>query len=58
MAGVDDKNVEEFLIAFRRTKAALALEEMHLASIKASTSKMTLQEIDSEIKAIRKERKH
>lgn len=57
MAGVDEKNVEKFSRAFRRVKAALALEELHLASIKAGTSKMSKKEIESEIKAVRKERK-
>lgn len=57
MAGVDEKNVERILEAFRRAKAAITLEEMHLASIKAGTNKMTDDEIEAEIKAIRKERK-
>lgn len=57
MAGTDEKNVEKLLTAFRRAKAAMALDEMHLASLKAGTQKMTEAEIDAEIKAVRKERK-
>jgi antitoxin (DNA-binding transcriptional repressor) of toxin-antitoxin stability system len=57
MAGTDEQNVERLLKAIRRAKAAIALEEMQRASIKAGTTNITNQEIDKEIKAIRDERK-
>ena len=57
MAGVDEKNVEKFLTVFRRAKAALALEEMQQASLKAGTATMSDRKIQSEIAATRKERK-
>ena len=37
MAGVDEKNVEKFIAAFRKAKAAIVMEEMHQTSIKAGT---------------------
>ena len=48
------KNVEKLLVASRRAKAVLALEEMHMASIKSNTINLTDQEIESEIKIVRR----
>ena len=57
MAGVDEKNVERVLEAFRRAKASIAIEEMHRASIKAGTSKLNDEVIEAEIRAVRRDRK-
>ena len=57
MAGVDEKNVERVLDAFLRAKASIAIEEMHRASIKAGTSKLSDEEIEAEIQAVRRDRK-
>ncbi|MFQ5641625.1 MAG: type II toxin-antitoxin system Phd/YefM family antitoxin [bacterium] len=57
MAEIDEENLENVLQAFRRAKATLALEEMHTISTKAGTDKMTYEEIEEEINAVRRERK-
>lgn len=57
MTGIDNNNFEKYLIAIRRAKAAIALEEMQLASVKAGTAKLSLEEINQEITNIRAERK-
>ena len=57
MAGANEKNVEKLLTAFRRAKAAIALEEMHLASVKSGTTNISDLKIESEIKSVRRERK-
>ncbi len=57
MAGVDEKNVEKFILAFRKARAVMAMEEMHQTSIKAGTDKMSMAEIDAVVRQIRKSRK-
>lgn len=56
LAGVDEKNVEKFITAFRRARAAIALEEMHQASIEAGTDKLSTEEIEEEIQQVRNAR--
>ncbi|MCG8608458.1 type II toxin-antitoxin system Phd/YefM family antitoxin [bacterium] len=56
MAGVDEENLERTLKAFRRAKAAIALDEMHRASSKSGTSLMSDDDIEAEIQAVRRDR--
>jgi len=52
-----DQNLEDTLSAIRRAKAINAVKIIQQESIKNGTSKITLEEIDNEIKTARKERK-
>jgi len=53
-----DKTLEETLSAVRRAKAINAVKLLQQQSIKNGTDKMTLEEINAEIKKARKERKN
>ena len=55
---LSDKTLEETLSAVRRTKAMNAVKLLQQQSIKNGTDKMTLEEINTEIKMARKERKN
>jgi antitoxin (DNA-binding transcriptional repressor) of toxin-antitoxin stability system len=57
LAGVSEKNLEQLLKAFRRAKAMMAVEEMQQAALRTGVGKMTVQEIEAEIKAARRERR-
>ena len=52
-----DSNLEETLSAIRRAKAIGAVKLIQQQSIKNGTDKMSVDEINSEIKLSRKERK-
>jgi len=53
-----DKTLEETLSAVRRAKAINAVKLLQQQSVKNGTHKMTLEEINTEIKKARKERKN
>jgi antitoxin (DNA-binding transcriptional repressor) of toxin-antitoxin stability system len=53
-----DKTLEETLSAVRRAKAINAVKILQQQSVKNGTDKMTLEEINAEIKKTRKERKN
>lgn len=53
-----DKTLEETLSAVRRAKAINAVKLLQQQSVKNGTDKMTLDEINAEIKKARKERKN
>jgi len=54
---LSDQNLEETLSAIRRAKAINAVKMIQQESIKNGTDKMTLEEINHEIKMSRQERK-
>jgi antitoxin (DNA-binding transcriptional repressor) of toxin-antitoxin stability system len=54
---LSDKTLEETLSAVRRAKAINAVKLIQQQSVKNGTDKMTLEEINREIKTSRKERK-
>jgi antitoxin (DNA-binding transcriptional repressor) of toxin-antitoxin stability system len=54
---LSDRNLEETLSVIRRAKAINAVKLIQQESIKNGTEKMTLDEINHEIKMSRKERK-
>ena len=54
---LSDRNLEETLSAIRRAKAINAVKMIQQESIKNGTDKMTLEEINNEIKLARKKRK-
>ena len=53
---LSDKTLEETLSAVRRARAVNAVKLIQQQSIKNGTDKMTLEEINTEIKKARKER--
>jgi antitoxin (DNA-binding transcriptional repressor) of toxin-antitoxin stability system len=55
---ISDKTLEETLSAVRRAKAMNAVKVLQQQSIKNGTDKMTLEEINAEIKKARKEFKN
>lgn len=57
MTEVDETNVEKVVDAFRRAKAAIALEEMQRRSREAGTDTLSEEEIEAEIEAVRKTRR-
>jgi PHD/YefM family antitoxin component YafN of YafNO toxin-antitoxin module len=56
MLGVDESTLEGMLADLRQLRAKRALRELQLASVKNGSDTMTMDEIDAEIKAARKER--
>jgi prevent-host-death family protein len=55
---LSDKTLEETLSAVRRAKAMNAVKLLQQQSVRNGTDKMTLEEINAEIKMARKERKN
>jgi len=54
---LSDRNLEDSLSAIRRARAINAVKMIQQESIKNGTDKMTLDEINNEIKMSRRERK-
>jgi antitoxin (DNA-binding transcriptional repressor) of toxin-antitoxin stability system len=57
LAAVDETNVEESAAAIRRARALQAVQSIQLASVAAGTDRMTMDEIDEEIQAVRRARR-
>ncbi|MBO8129155.1 MAG: type II toxin-antitoxin system prevent-host-death family antitoxin [Peptococcaceae bacterium] len=53
---VNEKNVEEYLTTLRRVRAMEALNKIHERSRQLGLDKMSMEEIDAEIKAVRRSR--
>ena len=56
LSAVSEENFEESLSAFRRARAIAAVESMQTASVEAGTDRMSLEEINAEIAAVRRKR--
>ena len=56
LTGISDVTFDETLEVFRRTKAELAISRMRKAAVKKGLSGILREEIEAEIKAVRKER--
>jgi len=56
LAAVNESNVEESLTAFRRARAIEAVASLQRRSLEQGTNNISMDEIDAEIKAVR--RKH
>ena len=56
LSAVDEGNLEESLEAIRCAKAVQAVETMQAGSRKAGLDKLSIKEIDAEIKAVRRSR--
>jgi prevent-host-death family protein len=57
LSGVTEETLEKSLRAIRRSRALIALEEMQKKSIELGLDKLTTAEIESEIRAARKNRR-
>jgi len=56
LAAVNESNLEESLSAFRQARAVEAVASLQRRSVKEGTDGISLDEINAEIKAVRKER--
>lgn len=56
LAAVNESNLEESLSAFRRARSVEAVAKLQQRSVSAGTDKLSLAEIDAEIKAVRQQR--
>jgi len=57
LAAVDESNLEESLSAFRQARAVEATADLQRRSAEQGTNKISMGEIDAEIKAVRRKRK-
>lgn len=57
LSGVTEENLAKTLLAIRRSRALIALEEMQKKSIELGLDKLTDSEIESEIRVVRKSRR-
>ncbi|HEX9591820.1 MAG TPA: type II toxin-antitoxin system Phd/YefM family antitoxin [bacterium] len=57
VAGVVEDHLEQQLSAYRRARAAIAVEEMQEAAVAAGVDRMTPEDIDREVDAARRERR-
>jgi antitoxin (DNA-binding transcriptional repressor) of toxin-antitoxin stability system len=56
LAAITESNLEESLSAFRQARAVKAVVSMQRSSAEQGTDKISMEEIDAEIKAVRKKR--
>jgi antitoxin (DNA-binding transcriptional repressor) of toxin-antitoxin stability system len=56
LSAMSDENLEESLSALRRARAQAAATAMQQASVRAGTDRLSLQDINAEIDATRKQR--
>jgi antitoxin (DNA-binding transcriptional repressor) of toxin-antitoxin stability system len=56
IGAISDSDVEESLSAFREARAVKAVASLQRRSVEMGNDKITMDEIDAEIKAVRKKR--
>ncbi len=56
LAAINESNLEESLAAFRRARAVEAVATLQRRSVDQGTDKICMDEIDAEIKSVRKKR--
>lgn len=56
LAAITESNLEESLSAFRQARAVEAVASLQRKSVEQGTDRITMGEINSEIKALRKKR--
>jgi len=56
LAAVNESNLEESLSAFRRARAVEAVASLQQESAHRGAAKLSMNEIDAEIKAVRRKR--
>jgi antitoxin (DNA-binding transcriptional repressor) of toxin-antitoxin stability system len=57
LAAISETNLEESLAAFRRARAVEAVVSLQRRSVEKGTDKISLDEINAEIKSVREKRK-
>lgn len=57
LSAVNESNLEESLSAIRQARAAEAVMRLQRRSVERGTDSITMEEIDTEIKAVRGKRK-
>ncbi len=57
LSSINEDNLEQVLSAFRRARAVEAVATIQYESTVKGTDKFTMEDIDAEIKAVRKQRK-
>ena len=55
-SSINEENLEQVLSAFRRARAMEAVAAIQYETMMQGTSKITMDEIDAEIQAVRKQR--
>ncbi len=56
IAAIGDSDLEESLSAFRQARAVEAVARLQRRSVEVGNDKITMDEIDAEIKAVRRKR--
>ncbi len=56
LSAVNESNLEESLSAIRQARAIEALMSLQRRSVERGTDNITMEEIDAEVKAVRKKR--
>jgi antitoxin (DNA-binding transcriptional repressor) of toxin-antitoxin stability system len=56
LSAITESNLEESLKAFRQARAIEAVARLQRRSVEQETDRVTMDEIDAEIKAVRKKR--
>jgi antitoxin (DNA-binding transcriptional repressor) of toxin-antitoxin stability system len=56
LSAITESNLEESLKAFRQARAIEAVARLQRRSVEQGTDRVTMDEIDAEIKAVRKKR--
>lgn len=56
LAAINESNLEESLSAFRQARSIEAVASLQQRSIKQGTDRISMKEIEAEIKAVRKKR--
>lgn len=57
LSSVNENNLEQVLSAFRQARAIEAVTSIQYESVRKGTDKITLEEINKEVKAVRLKRK-
>ncbi len=57
LSSINEDNVEQVLSSFRQARAMQAVNAIQYESVRKGTDKLTMDEIDDEIKSIRSKRK-
>ena len=56
LSSINENNLEQVLSEFRRARATDAVASMQYESLQKGTNKLSMEEIDAEIKAVRSKR--
>ena len=57
LVGVDESRLDETVDAIRRAKAAMAVSRMRKRAAEAGTSRLTMAEINREVREVRRKRR-